>query len=483
MKKKLLCLSRSYLAHLLATLGAEHLNEVDYYHIVQNDKEEELVRSREGNVVLNVQTVVREAFRDPNSPRWIEPEDMRQITGFNWSAIQSDRYLPNFPFDKRERIAGALQRAVAKLFADRHYDGFLSEPVALFVTHILYYHCLKNGTRPLLWCNNYFSGYFYFANKTEISVPVRREPMSEVEVAALRERVTAFAHGVVEDRAGPIYHHAFSGSKPSRLGYFKQRSGRMPLVLQPGLVNRLIQVARLARVFVARLRFPSGSDFMTAGAVAEHRFYLRCLLAPTSFYDKPPTTYSINNVVYPLQYEPEASLSYFAPHLINQISFVENILRALPHGKVLWVKEHPNQFGALNESAWRNLKNRYNNLRFVHGRKNGRELIKNSALLVTISSTMGLDGLLLGRKVLVGGGVFYSRFTGAIRTESYLALSKELNNHDNYKGLENFEAILRELVAFGRNSYAGDPQPSEYLFSSENISQLRQAISDELSVI
>ena len=482
MKKKLLCLSRSYLAHLLPTLGAQQINEIDYYHIVQTDKEEALVRSRGGNVVLNIQTVVSEAFRDPKSPRWIEPDDMRQITGFTWSAIQSDRYLPSFSFDKRERIAGALQHAVAKLFADRHYDGFLSEPVALFITHILYYHCVKKGTRPLLWCNTYFSGYFYFANKTEISVPVRREPMSDVEAEALRERVKSFAHGVVDDKAGPIYHHAFSGGKTSRLGYFKQRSGRMPLVLRPGLVNRLIQVARLARVFVARLRFPNGSDFMTAGAVAEHRFYLRCLLAPTSIYDTPPITHSINNIVYPLQYEPEASLLYFAPHHVNQISFVENILRALPHGKILWVKEHPNQFGALNERAWRNLKKRYDNLRLVHGRKNGRKLIRNSALVVTISSTMGLDGLLLGRKVLVGGEVFYSRFTGAIRTESYLALSKELNNLDNYKGSDNFDAILGELVAFGSNSYAGDPQPSEYLFSNENISKLQQAISYELSL-
>lgn len=482
MKKQLLCLSRSYLAHLLPALGDKEKNEIDYYHIVQTDKEEALVRSLGGNVVLNIQAVVREALKNPNGPQWAEPEDMRQVTGFAWSAIQSDRYLPSFPFEKRERIAGALQQAVCNLFAERHYDGFLSEPVALFITHVIYYNCCRTGTRPLLWCNTYFSGYFYFANKTEISKAVRRMPMPDTELGALRERVTAFALGVVGDRAGPIYHHAFSGTKPSVLGYFKQRSGRMPLVLRPGIVNRLIQVARVGRVMFARLRFPNGSDFMTAGAVAEHRFYLRCLLAPTSGYDKPPQTYSINNVVYPLQYEPEASLLYFAPHHVNQVSFVETILRALPDGKLLWVKEHPNQFGALNEIAWRNLKKRYANLRFVHGRQNGRELIKNSGLVVTISSTMGLDGLLLGRKVLVGGEVFYSRFTGAVRTESYLALGKELNNLDNYKGSNNFDANVDELVAFGRNAYAGDPQPSQYLFSNENIGQLQSAIKSELSV-
>jgi Capsule polysaccharide biosynthesis protein len=165
----------------------------------------------------------------------------------------------------------------------------------------------------------------------------------------------------------------------------------------------------------------------------------------------------------------------------NQISFVETILRSLPHGKVLWVKEHPNQFGALNESGWQNLKKRHDNLRFVHGRQNGRQIIKNSALVVTISSTMGLDGLLLGRKVLVGGEVFYSRFTGAIRTESYLALAKELNKLENYEGSDNINANIDDLVEFGRNSYAGDPQPSQYLYTDENIAQLQRAIQAELS--
>lgn len=481
MKKQLLCLSRSYLAHLLPTLGQRHADDVDYHHIVQTDKEEARVRSLGGKVLLNMQAVVRDALKNPNGPLWNEPADMRTVTGFSWSAIQSDRYLPNYSPEMRARIAGALQQAVARLFEQQHFDGFLSEPVALFITHLIFYHCRKNGTRPLLWCNTYFAGYFYFADKIEISTPVRRFPMGELDLEALRNTVSSYAHGIADDRVGPVYHHAFMGTKSTRLSYFKQRGGRSPLVLRPGLTSRLIQLARGARVLLARLRFPGGSDFMTAGAVAEHRFYLRCLFAPASIYDTPPTQYSVDNVVYPLQYEPEASLLYFAPHHVEQVGFVETILRALPHGKTLWVKEHPNQFGALNEAAWRALKRRYENLRFVHGRQNGRELIKKSALVVTISSTMGLDGLLLGRKVLVGGEVFYSRFTGAIRTESYLALAHALNDTSNYNGTDNLRANIEELIEFGRHAYLGDPQPSHYLFSDDNLMLLQHAISAELA--
>ncbi|APC05342.1 hypothetical protein AOC10_01760 [Polynucleobacter asymbioticus] len=465
----------------MPTLGRLQSEEVDYYHIVQTDKEEALVSGLGGKVVLNMQSVVREALKNSESPRWSEPKDMREVTGFSWSAVQSDRYLPKFAPEIRARIAGALQQAVEKLFALQHFDGFLSEPVALFITHLVFYYCCKNGTRPLLWCNTYYSGYFYFADKIEISNPVRAQPLRMEDAIALRESVAAYAHNVVGDRAGPVYHHAFSGIKHSRLGYLKQRSGRSPLVLRPGMMGRLIQVARLVRAMQVRLSFPNRGDFMTAGAIDEHQFYLRCLFAPASIYDQPPYEYSAENLVYPLQYEPEASLLYFAPHHVDQVSYVETILRALPHGKILWVKEHPNQFGALNEMPWRNMKKRYENLRFVHGRQNGRELIKKSALVVTISSTMGLDALLLGRKVLVGGDVFYSRFTGAIRTESYLVLARELNRLANYEGLDSFDANVRELTEFGHNAYSGDPQPSHYLFSNENLMLLQLAIKAELS--
>ena len=219
---------------------------------------------------------------------------------------------------------------------------------------------------------------------------------------------------------------------------------------------------------------------MTAGAVSEHRFYLRCLFAPTSIYDTAPKEFSNENVVYPLQYEPEASLLYFAPDIVNQVSFVETILKALPHGKKLWVKEHPNQFGALSSPAWLALKQRYDNLHFLHGRQNGRDLIKKSSLVITISSTMGLDGLLLGRKVLVAGSVFYSNFTGATRIRSYFELAQELNRSSNYDLANHLEKNIEELVAFGSHSYPGDPQPSHYLFSDSNLSQLVTAIQCEL---
>ncbi|OZI28146.1 hypothetical protein CEG14_24855 [Bordetella genomosp. 1] len=478
MKKQILCLSRAYLSRLFPAMAARHAG-ADYFHIVQTDAEEADIRAQGGNVVLNLERVVREGMARDEATTWREPADFRAVTEFDWSPIYSDRSLVNFAPALRDRIAGILHAAVADVFARHRFDAFVSEPVAIFITHLLFYYCRKHGTRPLLWANSYWPDYFYFVDATDLTQPIRTAPVTDAEAEALRQKVETFVDGVAQDKAGPIYHHAFSGVRNSRLGYFKQRKGELPLVLRPGWSSQVLQLLRLGRASYKRLRFPGGADYITAGSVAEHKAYMRFLMTPRRIYDAPPAEYSADNVVYSLQYEPEASLLYFGAPCADQIAFVETLLRALPDGKVLWVKEHPNQFGALGARRWRELKRRYHNLRFVHGRENGRYLLRCGPLMVTITSSMGMDALIQGRRVLVAGDVFYNTFTGATQVRSYEALARALNEPVNYTPSDNAAANVGEMAAFGLGCYPGDPQPSATLFSEANLDALVRAVDVE----
>ncbi len=475
MPRTILCLSRSYLSRLLPEISARDKGAC-YLHIVQNNKEADYIASLGGEVVLNIQSVVRDALRRADGPKWQEPADFRRLTGFDWSPIHADRYLPQFAPALRLRIAGALFEALSRLFETRRIDAFLSEPVALFITHAAFYLCRRHGVRPLLWANSYFPNHFYFADAIDITSPVRQHPLTGDDVQQLRAKVATFVHGVIEDRAGPAYHHSFLSRQLSRFSYFKQRRGEEPLVLRPGLGSRLTQIARFARAVAARAVFPWASDFMTAGSVAEHRYYLRALSTGPAIFDPLPGDYSATNVVFPLQYEPEASLLYFAPDFSNQHAFVETVLRALPDGHLLWVKEHPNQFGALGEAKWRALKQRYGALRFIHGRQSGRVLIRRSGLVVSISSSAGMDALLLGRRVLVAGQVFYRQFTGAVPVSSAAEIAQPLNDPANYGVVNNAAANIAELSAFGLHCYPGDPQPAHDLYSEANLDRLVAAV-------
>lgn len=479
MAHTVLCFSRAYLSRLLPEVGKLDA-EGRYLHIVQTDKEEAYVRSIGGTVVLNLEALVRQTLQNASPPKWQEPQDFRNVTGFSWSPLYADRYLPEFPPDLRRRIAGAIYAALCELFSQYKIDAFVSEPVALFTTHVAFYLCKTHGARPLLWANAYFPGYFYFSNKVDICDPVRANPPTPSEADVMDEVVCAYMNGVAEDRRGPAYHHSFISQKLSKLSYFKQRRGSEPLVLRPGLSSKTIQVARLARARFARLLFPRFSDFMTAGAINEHRFYLRALSTSRSVYDQMPQEYSAANVVYPLQYEPEASLLYFAPDFVSQPQFVETVLRALPDNNILWVKEHPNQFGALGEKKWLELRSRYENLRFVHGRESVRTLIRNSGLVVSISSSAGMDALAIGRRVVVAGQVFYRHMFGALPVSSAAEIAKALNNPENYGPVETIAQNIVELQAFAKKCYLGDPQPSHELFLPENLESIVKALKTEI---
>ena len=480
MSNTILCFSRSYLSRLLPELGRID-PKVQYLHIVQTDREASHIMSVGGTVVLNLQTLIRETLKQKSASIWREPEDFREVTAFSWSPIYADRYLPEYTPALRRKIAGSIFAALSKLFEQYKPTAFLSEPVALFTTHAALYLCKMHGAKPLLWANAYFPGYFYFASEVDISRPVRNGTPSVVECQAANAVISSYLTGVAEDKRGPAYHHSFISQKLSKFSYFKQRRGLEPLVLKPGLSSRLIQFVRLSRVSFAYVTFPYFSDFMTAGAVNEHRFYLRALGTSRFIYDKTPSEYSGSNVVYPLQYEPEASLLYFAPDFVSQSHFVETILRSLPDKHILWVKEHPNQFGALGEQKWRELKRRYENPRFIHGRESVRDLIRKSALVASISSSAGMDALAIGRRVIVAGQVFYRNLTGALPVCSAAGVSEALNNPANYGPVVNIDKNIEELERFASKCYRGDPQPSHELFLTENLDCIVLAIRNEMA--
>tara|TARA_R110002051_G_scaffold112439_4_gene185192 strand:- start:1993 stop:3462 length:1470 start_codon:yes stop_codon:yes gene_type:complete len=483
MTKYILCFSRSYLSSFLPQLAALG-DEFTPLHIVQNSAEQRRIEATNQQVVMNLETLSKKALRDPDAPLWREPDDMRTLTGFDWSPIYADRYLPTFPEPDRLKIAGAIQTRLEQIFAEFRVSGVLSEPVALFPTHYLFYLCKRTGAKSLLWANTYFPGYFYFTDAVHLTHPSHPAPKPVSTGNAPGQAIRTYVERVAADKAGPVYHHKFARERQGSLNYLRQRRGEDALILTPGLASQAMQFARYMRARTIRTLFPRIGDYMIAGAADEHWFYLRNLLGRISRYDTPTSQFDRGNVFFPLQYEPEASLLYAAPDFRNQISLVETILQTLPAGHTLWVKEHPNQFGVLSRGVWRKLRKRYHNLRLVYGRENGRHLIQQCGLAVTITSTAGMDALILGRKCLVLGDVFFESFPDAIQVKSNAALAQALNDPDNYRNENHagdLDGIADALRTFAASCYPGDPQPAPELMNPENMRALYDAVNAHLA--
>ena len=107
-------------------------------------------------------------------------------------------------------------------------------------------------------------------------------------------------------------------------------------------------------------------------------------------------------------------------------------------------------------------------------------MIKISALVISISSTAGMDALLLSKNVIVLADVFYKNFSGAFPCDNIPKISNLLNNKEIYvidNGMGNL--AVEDLCEYGQKSYKGESDPSKTLFSESNLNNLLSAIKLE----
>jgi capsule polysaccharide modification protein KpsS len=122
----------------------------------------------------------------------------------------------------------------------------------------------------------------------------------------------------------------------------------------------------------------------------------------------------INNkkplIYFPLQVEPERTILIAAPNYTNQIEVITNIVKSLPSGYELYVKEHPAS-GVFRE--WRSV-NDYKkimelpNVKLVHPSVKSEDLIKKSSLVITISSSSGFEAAFYNKPSIIFSDLDYS---------------------------------------------------------------------------
>ena len=114
-------------------------------------------------------------------------------------------------------------------------------------------------------------------------------------------------------------------------------------------------------------------------------------------------------IYFPLQIEPERSLLIQAPNYTNQIEVITNIVKSLPPGYELYVKEHP-------ASVFREWRSVYDykkimklpNVKLIHPSVKSEDLIIKSSLVITISSTSGLEAAFHNKPSIIFADLDYS---------------------------------------------------------------------------
>jgi hypothetical protein len=110
---------------------------------------------------------------------------------------------------------------------------------------------------------------------------------------------------------------------------------------------------------------------------------------------------------FPLHTEPEVTLLVHSKPYLNQIEAVRLLSHNLPVGMKLVVKEHPWSIGKRPLSYYRKLLE-IPNVMLAHPSMKSRELISHSQLITVIAGSIGFEGLMLNKPVIVLGGAPFS---------------------------------------------------------------------------
>lgn len=134
-------------------------------------------------------------------------------------------------------------------------------------------------------------------------------------------------------------------------------------------------------------------------------------------------------LLYPLHYEPEASLNGTEPHFTNQTYAIEMLSKAVPADTFVVVKEHP--WGVGNRPAgWMDRIADFPRVRLVHPFESTVDIIPHAVATATITGTAGLEAALMACPVISLGPNYRFNFVDHVH---------------HADGLLDLRRILREL--------------------------------------
>ncbi|OZG74864.1 hypothetical protein BTA51_00165 [Hahella sp. CCB-MM4] len=150
-------------------------------------------------------------------------------------------------------------------------------------------------------------------------------------------------------------------------------------------------------------------------------------------------------VIFPLHYEPESSTLVRGAEFSDQLGVIKFISRHLPLGIILVVKEHGGNHGYRKPEFYQEVSH-LPNVVLVSRDQSPRELIKNSAAIITITGRMGWEALVYGKSVICLGNAFWSTMPGVQRCKQWSDLIEALRSVSKEADTPSASGV--ELLAF-----------------------------------
>lgn len=363
------------------------------------------------------------------------------------TSFSSDRFLKRFNHDKRLEILGKEISFWRNLFETLKPDYVVSETVAIEISEVMAIEAERLNIPFLNTLLGLEADTFYFKpNPFHGSV---NDLSNFFPSSDKMERARKYISNVIEKNQRPVYISSSSKSKRYSVKSFLS-----------SLLNDAILIIREKHL---RAKRNFKYEDYTVFAFRQAKLYINSLIYR---YDKLEKIENKNIVFFPLHYEPEATLSYFAEEYFDQPGTIIKISRAIKTNQLLVIKEHPQQPGALLQKKFRNIKKITSNVIFLPSEVSSFEVLKKSEIIVTLTSTAAWEGVLMGKPVLVLGKIFFDQCPGVIKINDYNELKVEIRK-ENYQ-LPEYDKVLKFVASFMSICYKGSP----HIYARQDFKQI-----------
>jgi hypothetical protein len=179
--------------------------------------------------------------------------------------------------------------------------------------------------------------------------------------------------------------------------------------------------------------------------------------------------------IYPLHFHPEAATLVQGRWIHDQRAIIEMISKALPVDIKLIIKEHTVSIGRRPLDFYQII-DKLHNVQFISEKTGVYPLIENSLGIVTISSSMGLEAVMLNKPVISFGDIHYNLLTDVIKATDISKMKDYVNQALNFVKYDEGE-YLAFFKAITENNYEM-PGYSPHNFSEDNINTMALILKD-----
>lgn len=393
MKKKVLFFARSFLVKFVSEIRSDIFES---YLVVLTKSEK--------SYLLGKDITVYGCFEE-------EYDDL-EISSYEGSYLKtsfySDRFLNRFCLDKRREILGKEITFWRKVLSNVQPDCIVNETVAIEMCEVLALEANLNNIKYISDLHGFFPYTFYFKPDPFNG---RLEDLSGVQPTEEHMKIAYdYYTSVLEKNYKPYY--VLDSLSPLKVSF----KSVIHSVYRDLLLTYKKHTYQKLKYFQYEDDYSSRS-FQTTSRLLKRLVYK---------YDSLSSLDSKSIVFFPLHFEPEAILNYFAEEYQNQVFTIESIARSIKIDQYLVVKEHPQQKGVLLDKRFRDLKNKMPNLIILPAEINSFDVIKKSDAIVTLTSTAAWEAVILGKPVFVLGKIFFDQCPGVTRIDNIVHFKNEI---------------------------------------------------------